>query len=112
MMNSKKHILIRSKFMVPMSRKMDLSKRIHDGYVLTENETIRETGNYTEEKGEQIIRDCGHDLFIVGAEKQGDYTINVAVDAIERAMEKYPRSDPRHRIEHCLCPTQKAISSV
>ncbi len=58
-MNSKKHILIRSKFMVPMSRKMGLSKRIHDGYVLTEDEKITEAGEYTKEKGEQIIRDYG-----------------------------------------------------
>jgi 5-methylthioadenosine/S-adenosylhomocysteine deaminase len=77
-MNSKKHILIRSKFMVPMSRKMGLSKRIHDGYVLTENEKITEAGEYTKEKGAQIIRDYGNDLFIVGSEKQGD----IAVDDI------------------------------
>ncbi|MGD2015982.1 MAG: hypothetical protein PVG84_19690, partial [Desulfobacterales bacterium] len=71
-MNSKKHILIRSKFMVPMSRKMGLSKRICDGYVFTENEKIIEAGNYTKEKGDQIIRNYGNDLFIVGAEKLGD----------------------------------------
>jgi hypothetical protein len=33
---------------------------------------------------------------------QGDYGIKVAIDAIEYAMWKYPRKDPRHRIEHCL----------
>jgi hypothetical protein len=77
-MNSKKHILIRSKFMVPMSRKMGLSKRIHDGYVLTENGKISEAGEYTQEKGAQIIRDYGNDLFIVGSEKQDD----IAVDDI------------------------------
>jgi imidazolonepropionase-like amidohydrolase len=74
-MISKKHILIRSKFMIPMSRKMGLSKRIRDGYVFTEDEKIAKVGEYTKENGEQIIRDYGHDLFIVGAEKQGDYTI-------------------------------------
>ena len=57
-----------------MSRKMGLSKRILDGYVLTENENIIEAGQYTEEKGDQIISNYGKNLFIVGAEKQGDYT--------------------------------------
>ena len=75
-MNSKNHILIRSKFMVPMSRKLGVSKRILDGYLLTENEKILEAGQYTEEKGDQIIREYGNDLFIVGAEKRGDYTID------------------------------------
>ena len=50
-----------------MSRKMGLSKRIHDGYVLTEDEKITEAGEYTKEKGDQIIRDYGNDLFVVGS---------------------------------------------
>jgi 5-methylthioadenosine/S-adenosylhomocysteine deaminase len=75
-MHSKKHTLIRSKFMVPMSRKMGISKRIHDGYVLTEDEKITAAGEYTKEKGDQLIRDYGNDLFIVGSEKQGDFTVD------------------------------------
>ena len=74
--NSKKHILIRSKFMVPMSRNMGLSKRIHDGYVLTENDKITEAGDYTVEIGDRIISDYGNDLFIIGSEKQRNYTID------------------------------------
>lgn len=31
----------------------------------------------------------------------GDLAINMALDAIERAMDMAPRPDPRHRIEHC-----------
>ena len=73
-MNSKKHILIRSKFMIPMSRQMGLSKRIHDGYILTENDKITEAGEYTEAKGEQIIKDLGNDLCVVGSQKKGDFT--------------------------------------
>jgi 5-methylthioadenosine/S-adenosylhomocysteine deaminase len=75
-MNSKKHILVRSKFMIPMSRKLGLSKRIQDGYVLTEDEKITEAGAYTKEKGAQIIKDYGNDLFIVGSEKQSDFMDN------------------------------------
>jgi len=75
-MSSKKHILIRSKFMVPMSRKMGLSKRIQDGYVLTEDEKISAAGEYTKETGEQILKDYGNDLFILGAENKVEYTID------------------------------------
>jgi imidazolonepropionase-like amidohydrolase len=41
--------------MVPMSPKMGLSKRIRDGYVLTENEKITEAGEYTKEKADKLI---------------------------------------------------------
>jgi 5-methylthioadenosine/S-adenosylhomocysteine deaminase len=61
--------------MIPMSRKMGLSKRIHDGYVLTEDKKITEVGEYTKEKGHQIIRDYGKDLLVVGSEKQGDFSL-------------------------------------
>ena len=62
--------------MIPMSRKMGLANRIHDGYVLTENEQIAEAGEYTKTKGDQIIREYGKDLFIVGSDKQGDFTVD------------------------------------
>ena len=75
-MVSKKHILIRSKFMVPMSRKMGLSNRIPDGYVLTKDEKIMEVGEYTKQKGDRIISDFGNDLFVMGSEKQGDFTVD------------------------------------
>ena len=75
-MVSKKHILIRSKFMVPMSRKMGLSNRIPDGYVLTKDEKIMEVGEYTKQKGDKIISDFGNDLFVMGSEKQGDFTVD------------------------------------
>ena len=41
----------------------------------------------------------------VAMHAQGDRGIRIAVDAIEQAMRKHPRPDPRHRIEHTLCPT-------
>ena len=36
----------------------------------------------------------------VAIHAQGDYGIDVAIDAIQYAMWRYPRKDPRHRIEH------------
>jgi predicted amidohydrolase YtcJ len=41
----------------------------------------------------------------VAIHAQGDYGITMAVNAIEHAMQAHPRPDPRHRIEHTLCPT-------
>jgi hypothetical protein len=41
----------------------------------------------------------------VAIHAQGDHGITMAVNAIEHAMQAHPRPDPRHRIEHALCPT-------
>ena len=58
-----------------MSRKMGLSKRIRDGFVLTEDDKIIATGEYANEKGERIIRDYGKDLWVIGSEKQADLRV-------------------------------------
>ena len=43
-----------------------------------------------------------HDLdFQACIHANGDMAINMALDAIEKAMQANPRPDPRHRIEHC-----------
>ena len=47
--------------------------------------------------------------FQVALHAQGDYGIDVALDAIQYAMWKYPRPDPRHRIEHCQCVTPEGL---
>ncbi len=39
----------------------------------------------------------------------GDAAVDMALDAIEGAMKASPRSDPRHRIEHAVLNTDKAI---
>ncbi len=61
---------------------------------------------YTQEQINEIVTESHRLGYQVAIHAQGDYTITMAVNAIEQAMEKYPRPDPRHRIEHCLCPTQ------
>ena len=60
---------------------------------------------YTPERLNEIVAEAHQLGYQVSIHAQGDYGITVAVNAIEYAMDKYPRSDPRHRIEHCLCPT-------
>jgi len=39
----------------------------------------------------------------------GDAAVDMALDAIENAMNKNPRSDPRHRIEHSVLNTNSAL---
>jgi hypothetical protein len=39
----------------------------------------------------------------------GDAAVDMALDAIEKAMNANPRSDPRHRIEHSVLNTDKAL---
>lgn len=45
--------------------------------------------------------------FQLTAHAAGDKAVEMTINAYEKAMEKFPRSDPRHRIEHCfLCPEE------
>ncbi len=45
--------------------------------------------------------------FQITAHGAGDKAIEMIINAYEKAMEKFPRKDPRHRIEHCfLCPKE------
>lgn len=39
----------------------------------------------------------------------GDAAVDMALDAIENAMKKNPRPDPRHRIEHSVLNTDEAL---
>ena len=41
----------------------------------------------------------------------GDSTIDMVVSAYERAQAAYPRSDPRHRIEHCTLVNPDLLSA-
>jgi hypothetical protein len=39
----------------------------------------------------------------------GDAAVDMALDAIEYAMNQHPRSDPRHRLEHAVLNTPSAL---
>ncbi|MBI1734818.1 MAG: amidohydrolase [Candidatus Rokubacteria bacterium] len=47
--------------------------------------------------------------FQVAIHAQGDYGIDVALDAIQYAAWRTPRPDARHRIEHCQCVTPEGL---
>ena len=60
---------------------------------------------YSQDKANEVVAEAHRRGYQVAIHAQGDWGITVAVNAIEHAMERFPRPDPRHRIEHTLCPT-------
>ncbi|MDQ7826590.1 MAG: amidohydrolase family protein [Candidatus Eremiobacteraeota bacterium] len=72
-MQDRRYKLIRSRFLLPFSDKLGREKRISDGYVLTEGSVIKEAGEYRDETGARIISQCGSELTVIGAKKEGGY---------------------------------------
>lgn len=54
----------------------------------------------------RAFHDAGYQVAI---HTGGDAAVDMALDAIENAMNKNPRPDPRHRIEHSMLNTDKAL---
>jgi predicted amidohydrolase YtcJ len=61
---------------------------------------------YAQDKANDAVLAAHRLGYQVAIHAQGDWGITVAVNALEHAMQVHPRSDPRHRIEHTLCPTR------
>jgi len=64
-----------------------------------------ESGNtglpqYDEEKYYELIERAHANGYQVGVHAMGDQAVNIALNAIERAQQKYGKKDLRHRIEH------------
>jgi hypothetical protein len=54
----------------------------------------------------RAFHDAGYQVAI---HTGGDAAVDMALDAIEKAMNANPRPDPRHRIEHSVLNTDKAL---
>lgn len=54
----------------------------------------------------KAFHDAGYQVAI---HTGGDAAVDMALDAIEAAMKANPRTDPRHRIEHSVLNTDKAL---
>ena len=63
-MEASRFTVCRAEFVLPLSEP-DRARRIHDGYVLAEGETIREVGPYTPAIGKRIVERCGSALEIL-----------------------------------------------
>lgn len=72
-----------------------------NSYLYHSQETMNEMVSLFHQQGYQVA-------FHVG----GDKAIDMALDAIEYAMTKDPRPDPRHRLEHVLFPTPEALARI
>ncbi len=67
---------------------------------------------YSQESANEIVAEAHKLGYQVAIHAQGDYGITLAVNAIEHAMKRHPRPDPRHRIEHALCPTMDDLKRM
>ena len=67
---------------------------------------------YSQDKANEAVAEAHRRGYQVAIHAQGDWGITVAVNAIEHAMERHPRPDPRHRIEHTLCPTLEDLQRM
>jgi hypothetical protein len=67
-----------------------------------------------------ITKEALHDVVMEGYSKgyrfslhaNGERAINMALDVLEEAQNKYPRDDPRNRIIHCTVVTPEIISRI
>ncbi|HEV8281668.1 MAG TPA: amidohydrolase, partial [Candidatus Limnocylindrales bacterium] len=67
---------------------------------------------YSQDKANEAVAEAHRRGYQVAIHAQGDWGITLAVNAIEHAMERHPRPDPRHRIEHTLCPTLEDLQRM
>jgi predicted amidohydrolase YtcJ len=60
----------------------------------------------------QIVAQLHAAGFQIAIHCVGDAAVDLTLDAYEAAMNASPRSDPRHRIEHCILSTQEAHQRI
>jgi len=67
---------------------------------------------HTQEILNAMVAMLHRDGYQVAFHVGGDKAIDMALDAIEYALGKYPREDHRHRLEHALVPTAEALERI
>jgi predicted amidohydrolase YtcJ len=55
----------------------------------------------TQEEIHEAVEDAHRSGWQIGIHANGDVTIDMVLQAYERVQREWPRTDPRHRIEHC-----------
>lgn len=67
---------------------------------------------YTPEEVDRVLLDAHKAGFQVTCHAVGDNAVTVVVNAIEKALLKYPRENHRHRIEHCAVVNDDLIKRI
>ena len=67
---------------------------------------------WQQEEADEFIMNVHKAGFQVTAHAVGDKAVTIIVNAIEKALEKYPREDHRHRIEHCGITNPELIKRI
>ncbi len=65
-----KYKLLRSKFLIPLSDKLGRETRITDGYVLIEEQYIKEVGKFNINRVKEIIANYKSDLVVIGSQTE------------------------------------------
>lgn len=88
----------------------------YDPYITLDSEHTRQNPRGVLQMSPNEINDLvleAHQKgYQVAIHAQGDYGVDVAIDAIQYAIWKHPRVDPRHRIEHCQCVTSEGLKRM
>ncbi|WP_103107504.1 amidohydrolase [Brevibacillus reuszeri] len=67
---------------------------------------------FTQEKINEILGEAHKKGFQITAHAQGDRAIEMVLNCIEESLEKYPRNDHRHRIEHAGITTPDLLERM
>ncbi len=67
---------------------------------------------HTQEALNEMVDMFHKEGYQVGFHVVGDKAIDMALNAIEYALQKNPRADPRHRLEHAIFPTSEALDRI
>ncbi len=66
----------------------------------------------TQEEIHEAVEDAHRHDFQVGIHANGDLAIDMVLNAYERVLEKWPRLDARHRLEHCSLVNPSLLARI
>jgi len=66
----------------------------------------------SQEDLDKLVRDIHKAGFQVACHANGDREIDMVLDAIEKALQEFPRTDHRHRIEHCSVVNPRILKRI
>ena len=66
----------------------------------------------TQEEIHEAVEDAHRHDFQVGIHANGDLAIDMVLNAYERVLEKWPRPDARHRLEHCSLVNHDLLTRI